>query len=142
MGTAREILEARKAALSAELQPLNKKRDEFFHGLVDVTEKIGQVETEIAEIDKALKSMAESPNQSQRIPIMQGILEILKDKPQGLAAREILAELNARYYGGDLMRHSLSPQLSRLKDRDKKIEYRNERWIRLPDQPSLFKRRF
>ena len=138
MSTAREILEARKAALSAALQPLNAKRDEYFHGMIAVTEKIGEVEKEIAQIDVALKSMGESPNQSQRTPIMKAILEILKDKPQGLTAKEILVELNAKYYGGHLMRHSLSPQLSRLKDRDKKIEYRNERWIRLPEQPTLF----
>jgi DNA-binding transcriptional ArsR family regulator len=73
---------------------------------------------------------------------MQAILEVLKDKPQGLTARQLLTELNERYYGGRLARHSLSPQLSRLKDRDKKIEYRDGQWVRLPDQPSLFKRRF
>jgi hypothetical protein len=138
MGTAREILEARKAALSAELEPLNAKRDEFFHGMIAVSEKIGQVEKELTEIEIALKSLADSQSKSQRIPIMQAILEVLKDKPQGMTAREILVELNARYFDGELARHSLSPQLSRLKDRDKKIEYRNERWIRLPEQPSLF----
>jgi chromosome segregation ATPase len=141
MGSAREILEARRAALSAELEPLNAKRDEFFHGMVDVTEKISHVEKEIAEIETALKSLADSQGKSQRIPIMQAILEVLRDKPQGMTAREILVELNAKYFGGELQRHSLSPQLSRLKDRDKKIEYRAERWIRLPDQPSLFTKR-
>jgi hypothetical protein len=142
MSTAREILEARKAALSAELQPLTQKHDALFVEIIETGEKIGQVKKEIAAIETALKSLAESQTKSQQIPIMQAVLEVLKDRPQGMTARQILTELNARYYGGKLERHSLSPQLSRLKDRDKKIEYRDERWIRLPDQPNLFKRRF
>jgi len=141
MSTAREILEARKAALSAELKPLTEKRDQLFLGIISTDEKIGEMRKELAAIDTALKSLADSQTKSQRIPIMQAILDVLRDKPQGMTAREILAELNAKYFDGELQRHSLSPQLSRLKDRDKKIEYRDERWIRLPDQPSLFKRR-
>lgn len=141
MNTAREILEARKAALSAELKPLTEKRDQLFLGLISTDEKIEEVRKELAAIDTALKSLADSQTKSQHIPIMQAILDVLRDKPQGMTAKEILVELNAKYFDGDLQRHSLSPQLSRLKNRDKKIEYRNERWIRLPEQPSLFKRR-
>jgi hypothetical protein len=138
MSTAREILEARKAILSAELKPLNEKHDQLFTDLIATGDAIQKKVSEISAIETALKSLADSQSKSQRIPIMQAILEILKDKPQGMTAREILVELNAKYFDGELQRHSLSPQLSRLKDRDKKIEYRNERWIRLPDQPSLF----
>jgi predicted nucleic acid-binding Zn-ribbon protein len=142
MSTAREILEARKAALSSELEPLVAKRKKFFSALMETDEKINDARREIAAIENALKSLADSQAKSRQIPIMRAILEVLKDKPEGMTAKEILAALNAKYFDGKLMRHSLSPQLSRLKDRDDKIEYRNERWIRKPDQPSLFKKRF
>jgi chromosome segregation ATPase len=142
MSTAREILEARRVALSAELEPLVAKRKKFFSALMETDERINATREEIAAIEKALKSLADSQAKSRPVPIMQAILAVLRDKPEGMTAREILAELNAKYFEGKLMRHSLSPQLSRLKDRDEKIEYRNERWIRKPDQPSLFKRRF
>lgn len=69
---------------------------------------------------------------------MEAILAVLDHKPNGMTAQEILEELNEKYFGGRLMRTSLSPQLSRLKDRDGKIELRGDRWMKLPAQPSLF----
>ncbi len=48
-------------------------------------------------------------------------LEILKEVPEGLTASEILIEIQAKWKP-DLLRTSLSPPLSRLKDR-KEIEY-------------------
>ena len=138
MVSAREILETRKAALNAELKPLLEKRDQLFITLIETDERIGAAKKELEGIERAIQSLAEYEAKTSRIPIMQAILEVLKNKPQGMTAKEILSELNEKYYGGELVRHSLSPQLSRLKDRDKKIEYRNGRWIRLPDQPSLF----
>jgi hypothetical protein len=125
MSTAREILEARRVALSSELEPLVAKRKKFFSALMETDERINATREEIAAIEKALKSLADSQAKSRPVPIMQAILAVLRDKPEGMTAREILAELNAKYFEGKLMRHSLSPQLSRLKDRDEKIEYRN-----------------
>jgi hypothetical protein len=140
MKTPREILEDQKAELTALLQVLTTDYDALFEKVLADGEQIAIVRDQIEDIDKALRSMVKAQTKSQ--PIMQAILEVLKDKPQGLTARQLLTELNERYYGGRLARHSLSPQLSRLKDRDKKIEYRDGQWVRLPDQPSLFKRRF
>jgi DNA-binding transcriptional ArsR family regulator len=140
MKTPREILEDQKAELTALLQVLTTDYDALFEKVLADGEQIAIVRDQIEDIDKALRSMVKAQTKSQ--PIMQAILEVLKDKPQGLTARQLLTELNERYYGGRLARHSLSPQLSRLKDRDKKIEYRDGQWVRLPDQPSLFKRQF
>jgi hypothetical protein len=64
---------------------------------------------------------------------------VLKDhENDGMTAMEILAEINTRYFGGRIVRPSLSPQLSRLKDRDRKIELRGNRWFPLPSEPTLF----
>ena len=137
MATAREILEARRGSIETELTPLISRRDDLFVRLIAADETIEQKRKELAAIDTALKSLAATETTSQRIPIIQAILEVLKDKPNGLTARDILTALNDRHFDGTLVRHSLSPQLSRLKDRDRKIEYRNDRWVRIPDQPNL-----
>jgi chromosome segregation ATPase len=140
MSTVREILEARKAKLSIELEPLTSDRNRLYTELMIAEEKISEARNEISEIERALKSLNDSQGRSERISIIQAVLEALKHKPQGMTALEILSELNAKHFEGNLRRHSLSPQLSRLKDRDKKIELKGDHWIRLPDQPSLFKK--
>jgi predicted transcriptional regulator len=136
--TTRELLEARQKALSARFDELFTRYEPARKVLQGITDEIGTVAKELNEIDRAIKSLDNEQAKDSRIKIMDAVLEALSRNPLGMTAKEILVDLNSKYYGGKLMRHSLSPQLSRLKDRDKKIEFRNGRWIRLPDQPSLF----
>jgi predicted transcriptional regulator len=139
MSNVRELLELRRAAIDAEMQPLYKEHELRREKLIEIETQMLKLHDERAEIEKLLKSMG--GQQAPRITIMEAIMATLDHKPEGMTAQEILAELNERYFGGKLVRHSLSPQLSRLKDRDKKIEMRGDRWIKLPEQPSLFARR-
>lgn len=139
MSTVRDLLKAQRAEIEAKISPLIKKRDDLWSEVMDVEANITAYRRELQSVDLALKAVDDSV--SNRPPkIMDAVMEVLKDKPEGMTAIEILTEINTRYFDGKIVRPSLSPQLSRLKDRDKKIEYRNGRWIRLPDQPSLFKR--
>lgn len=138
MSTAREILESRLAALNAEMPQLNADLTKAYEGALVLQKRVQAASDEINAISRALDSLRASEAKPQRISIMDAVMEILKDRPEGMTAREILTELNIKFFNGALARHSLSPQLSRLKDRDKKVGYRNERWFRLPDQPSLF----
>jgi hypothetical protein len=139
MSSTRELLETRKEQLAAQLSEVVDRYDTLLKTLSGVSDTIAAVTKELQEVEHAIRSLsAVQAKGPSRIKIMDAVLETLSRNPLGLTAKEILAELNAKYYGGKLKRHSLSPQLSRLKDRDKKIEYRNERWIRLPQQPSLF----
>lgn len=62
------------------------------------------------------------------------VLEILNDKPKGLSALNILEELNSRWSLG-LVRTSLSPQISRLKQKGKLL-YSDGLWS-VPSTPSL-----
>jgi hypothetical protein len=140
MSNVRELLEARRAAIDAEMQPLYKEHEEQRAKLIEVEARMLKLHDERAEIEIFLKKLGEP--EAPRITIMEAILAVLDHKPSGMTAQEILAELNEQYFGGTLVRHSLSPQLSRLKDRDKKIELRGDRWVKLPTQPSLFTRRF
>jgi hypothetical protein len=138
MATTRELLETRKEALHAQLDELVSSYQVILKSLNEITDKVTAATKELKEIERAINALDDEKAKSSRIKIMDAVLETLSRNPMGMTANDILAELNAKYYGGKLKRHSLSPQLSRLKDRDKKIEYRDERWVRLPAQPSLF----
>jgi hypothetical protein len=138
MNTAREILEARLTALKGDMPQLNEDLTKAYESALVLQKRVQAAVDEINAIQKAIDSLRASEAKPQRISIMDAIMEVLKNRPEGMTAREILTDLNLKYFNGTLARHSLSPQLSRLKDRDKKVGYRNERWVRLPDQPSLF----
>jgi predicted transcriptional regulator len=139
MSNVRELLEARRSAIDAAMLPLYKEHELRREKLIETETQLLKLRDERAEIEKLLKSMGEQ--QAPRITIMEAVMATLDHKPEGMTAQEILAEINAKYFAGKLARHSLSPQLSRLKDREKKIELRGDRWIKLPEQPSLFVRR-
>src|ERR1700726_1137070 len=136
MSNVRELLETRRSAIDAEMRPLYKEHEVQRAKLIDLEGRILKLREERAEIEDLLKKLGEP--EAPRITIMEAILATLDHKPEGMTAQEILAELNHKYFAGKLARHSLSPQLSRLKDRDKKIELRGDHWIKLPAQPSLF----
>jgi predicted transcriptional regulator len=139
MSNVRQLLETRKAAIDAEMRPLLEEHETQREKLIEIETRMRKLRDEQTEIDDLLKKLREP--ETPRITIMEAILAALDHKPEGMTAQEILAELNTKYFAGRLVRHSLSPQLSRLKDRDRKIELKGDRWIKLPEQPSLFKRR-
>jgi predicted nuclease with TOPRIM domain len=139
MSNVRELLQSRRADLHTKLAPLFAKCTELRKSLILTEAEIAKLNAEIKDIDFAVKALDEAQQKkSGNLTIMQAALEVLKDKLEGMTALEILAEINLRFFGGTVRRHSLSPQLSRLKDRDRKIELRGDRWFILPDEPGLF----
>ena len=136
MSNVRKILEGRRAAIAADLEPLQQEYVSQRDKLLAIETRVRVLLNERDEIDTALKSLGEPT--TPRITIMEAILTVLDHKPNGMTAQEMLMELNEKYFGDKLMRTSLSPQLSRLKDRDRKIELRGDRWFKLPAQPNLF----
>ena len=68
------------------------------------------------------------------LPIKQMVMEILKINPSGLMALQILESIKEDY-SVEIMRTSLSPQLSRLK-RAGEIQVRGKIWSILKDKPS------
>jgi predicted transcriptional regulator len=134
------MLLARRTELIGQLPEMTQRFRELREKLIEAEKHFAEVEKELKAIDEALKTLIDT--EPQRPPtIMQAVLETLNHKPNGMTALEILDEINARYFNGTIVRTSLSPQLSRLKDRYKKIELRGNRWYRVPQEPSLFKRR-
>jgi hypothetical protein len=71
--------------------------------------------------------------------IKQAVLQVLKHEPAGLTALEILAAINSQFFEHKILRTSLSPQLSRLKDNDRKVTLRGNRWFSVGnEEPNLF----
>ena len=139
MNTTREMLLARRTELIAQLPKMADHFRELREELIKCERQFEETEKELRTIDEALRALADrEPNKPPTI--MQAVLEVLNHKPNGMTALEVLAEINEKYFNGTMHRTSLSPQLSRLKDRDKKIELRGNRWYRLPKEPTLFTR--
>ncbi|APO49870.1 hypothetical protein LUI11_15990 [Bradyrhizobium diazoefficiens] len=137
MNTTREMLLARRREIAASLPAMAERFHKLRAELIQAENYMQEIQRELVAIDEALKKLAE-PGPKPRPTIMEAVLEVLNHKPNGMTALEILDEINAKYFGGTIVRTSLSPQLSRLKNRDGKLELRGDRWYRLPEEPELF----
>lgn len=142
MNQIRDILLKQRAEFSEKLEPALARCAEIQTELNGQLELVRVIKLSISQIDTALAAIEadETKRENSRRPrIMEVVLEVLENAPLGMTAREIMTEINDRNLLGEpILRHSLSPQLSRLKDRDKKIELRGDKWFRLPDEPLLF----
>jgi hypothetical protein len=132
------MLIARKDELVAKMAPLYQETTRLRRSLVEAEGKIVELQGELRQIEMALKAVDDESAKKRPPTIMEAVIEVMRGRPTGATAREILEELNAKYFDGKIARHSLSPQLSRLKDRDNKLELRGDRWFLLPEEPSLF----
>lgn len=83
---------------------------------------------------KKSRSRARGP-QPKFGSIMEAVLEILESEESGLTAKDILMRLNQSKFP-ELLRTSLSPQLSRLKQRGY-LEYGKKLWRITDDQLPL-----
>lgn len=140
MSKFRDMLLEERETLLKVYRPLETDIKAARFELYEKQRQLAQLAGDIEKINLALKAVEEADTRPT-ITIMDAVLAVLQDRPEGLTALEILAEINTRYFGGHVIRSSLSPQLSRLKDRDHKIDLRGKKWFLLPQEPSLFERR-
>jgi hypothetical protein len=134
-----KFLWSQRDELSAKLPSLEARRDEYRSAWIKASNDIAAIQEDLRKIDLALKTIESEDAKSAHPTIMQAVIEVLKSKPEGMTALEILAEINERYFDGKILRTSLSPQLSRLKDRDRKITLRGNRWNLVgEEEPTLF----
>jgi predicted nuclease with TOPRIM domain len=125
MAKLQDFIPERATELEKLLEPLRRQYQE-------IEEKIRAYEKELSELQSAAKAIG-IVNRLQRPlgvtrkvsppqTIKEAVLDVLRDYPEGLIALDILAKINERF-STNLVRTSLSPQLSRLKQYDHKIEY-------------------
>jgi hypothetical protein len=142
MTTTRDLLLRQKAQLEAQLPELEATQFECRQAWAVSVANVSRAKLELRKIELALQTVEAEEARTAKPKIMDAVLESLSHHPEGMTALEILADINARHFEGEIVRTSLSPQLSRLKDRDHKITLRGNRWFLLAEeQPSLFKRK-
>jgi hypothetical protein len=138
MSKLRDLLLDRRSEISGKVAPLVSDIARLKEALSKKQNELAAWNAELEQIHSALRAVEETELKSQ-LTIKQAVIEVLKDHSEGMTALEILAEINTRYFGGSIIRSSLSPQLSRLKNDDGKIDLKGNKWFLLPEQPSLFK---
>ncbi|PWB60812.1 MAG: hypothetical protein C3F17_13920 [Bradyrhizobiaceae bacterium] len=105
------------------MEPQVQRRRELRAALAEVDAQVEGLAKELREIDVALEAIttAASAPPARTPTIKEAVLQVLKERGRGLTSNEILDAINDRFFGGDMERTSLSPQLSRLKNEDKKV---------------------
>jgi hypothetical protein len=141
MSGLQELLARQKKEAEAKVQELEATTDNLRRSWEKSAKDLDAAREELRRIELVTKKLEEDAVQPGQPTIKEAVMEVLKRKPEGMTALEILAEINRRHFEGKIVRTSLSPQLSRLKNDNKKIILRGNRWFLLPEQPSLFRRR-
>jgi len=127
----KDFISARRTEIAKALAPLVDERTKL-------DSKIERLRSELAEIDRAAEDvglertrpeayLAAIRRHAPPLTIKQAVLAVLADHPNGLTALDILAEINRRFELG-IVRTSLSPQLTRLKNDDQKIDINGSAW--------------
>lgn len=126
----KQAIEADMAPLLKQLAPLQVRHARVCLALEALTNVTGAEKNQ--SFITSRKGRVLKPEGTMRIKPM--VIAILKKHPDGLKALEILGAIKDSY-SVEIMRTSLSPQLSRLK-RDGKIENIGKLWLLSKDKPS------
>lgn len=136
---AKDMLLRAQAELSGQLDRAHVENAKRREALAESEKQVTDLQRQLRGIEVALKAMAdEEAKPSGSVTIMQAVLEVMREKGEPMTARDILNAINRNHFAGSIRRSSLSPQLSRLKDRDRKIDLDGDKWFLLPEEPSLF----
>lgn len=134
MAKLQDFIAKRAQEIEELLEPLRRQD-------MELQAKIKTYERELSDLRNAAKAIGivnrlERPlgvtrKASPPRTIKEAAVDVLRDYPKGLIALDILAKINERF-SLSLVRTSLSPQLSRLRQ-DGELEYHEGIW-RLPHQ--------
>jgi hypothetical protein len=136
----REYLKRRRGELHAENERLTQLRGKLQNQLHAVLAQLDELDRESAELDQATKAVGFDPEaQTALVPepavesrgrpptIKEAVLRVLAVAPSGMTSKDILDEVNTRFFSGRIERTSFSPELSRLKG-EHKVARRGEIW--------------
>ena len=125
----RDFLEKRREEIRKMMEPLEAASESLRAQLSANEIKLRALAEEQSDIEKALRALGKRDASKVSVTIKDAILQILGDAPAGLTSREILVALNERFFDGALFRTSMSPQLTRLKNDDRKIRQRGDKYF-------------
>lgn len=125
----RLFMTERQKAIREEYEPLLERRKALRAEFDEVTKKLVLLKKELDEIEKAEQAIAGNvPDQKIALTIKEAVIRVLDDEKRGMTAQQILVAINERFFDGSVVRSSLSPQLSRLNHKDKKIKFNGTLW--------------
>lgn len=110
------------------MEPIHAKAAELRTQLSTQDAKLRAMTKELNEIERALQVIGKKEKLEATITIKEAILRTLAGAPKGMTAADILVHINDRYFEGTIMRTSMSPQIARLKNDDKKIKQIGDRY--------------
>jgi hypothetical protein len=113
------------------MQPLEAEAKGLRGQLSKVDSKLRLLIKEADDIEKALLAFGNLRERAggAELTIKEAVLHVLREAPEGKTSGQLLAEMNSRFFNGELRRTSMSPQLARLWHKDKKITYRGGRYF-------------
>lgn len=129
MSGLRDYLEKQRAENRKQMEPLEAIAAKLRAELGATDNKLRTLAKEASDIEKALQALGRKEKLETTVTIKDAILQVLTDAPNGMSSTEVLAAINDRFFEGTLLRTSMSPQLTRLKNDDHKIKLRGERWF-------------
>ena len=91
--------------------------------------KLRALTKELSDIERALQALGKKEKLETTVTIKDAILQVLASAPDGMTSTEILTAINDRFFEGTLLRTSMSPQLTRLKNDDHKIKSRGDKYF-------------
>ena len=124
-------------------EPLIQRREALRSELASIETKLEKLDAEWRDLEKAAKAIGEAPVQEESRKTSTGptikdaILTVLAEHPKGLSAGDLLREINTRFFEGQVKRTSFSPQMSRLKGKDRKVIQRGELYFRKAEGPAF-----
>jgi hypothetical protein len=143
MNGLRDFLEKQMASVRGAGEPLIQRREALRAELAEIDAKLQKLDAEWRDLETAAKAIGKAPAQDEpRKPstgptIKEAILTVLAEHPKGLSAGDLLREINTRFFDGQIKRTSFSPQMSRLKGRDRKVVQRGELYFRKAESPAF-----
>src|SRR4051794_26167649 len=102
MSTIRELLLKRQEEIEAQMSPLFEETTRLRRSLVETEGKLVDLRNELKQIETALRAVDDEAAKKRPPTIMEAVVEVLKAKPGGMTAREILKELNEKYFDGKI----------------------------------------
>jgi len=139
----RDYIEKQMASVRSAGEPLIQRREQLRAELAQIEIKLEKLDAEWRDLEAANKAIGEAPTQEElRKPstgptIKEAILTVLAEHPKGLTAGDLLKEINTRFFEGQVKRTSFSPQMSRLKGKDRKVVQRGELYFRKAESPAF-----
>lgn len=130
MASVRDFLAQREQELAAQLDELRKKREPLENELADVRRARAALGPEPPTLLDVVRQLAKGPPSSNFADwtLKQMTMRALQDHfPEGATAQTLLEFFRAAY-GREIARESLSPQLSRLADKDGLIMRDGKTW--------------